>query len=99
MLGAPSQPDRQFPVSEGSPTSPVNLQAMGQLARRIAQDPRVAYLLASVKKALHHGGDRPLSPENEKALLQQITEQLMSNPDVLAAVQSAMSVQQLQAQG
>jgi hypothetical protein len=62
------------------------------VAKRLHQNPQVSYVLAQLRKSLHHSGNAgALSPEQEQELFDGVAQTLMASPSVLQALQAIPS--------
>jgi len=60
-------------------------------AAKLRQNPQVAYVLAQVKKSLHHGGEKPLTPDEESAIFDEVSKMLLSSPTMLEELRKMQS--------
>ena len=58
------------------------------LAKRLRQNPQVAYVIAQMKKSLHHSGTAgALDLQDEQAIYNEVEQMLLNSPSVLHEIQ------------
>ena|SRR5213075_2283193 len=83
---ARSSPSRPFPQPIHFRVPPQYLQHAHDVAAKLGKNQQVQYVLRSIKKSLHHGGMKYLSPDEEQQVFDQVSQSLASSPSVLEEI-------------